>query len=113
MYAKPCGSASLAALGGKRGNDFTIGTVHDDAATASQTATVNSTMAKLIHNGDKTHHHDQVIIPVSFRPMKRMVSRPAKPMPPLLAFFDSLTIDPPVSVRQPCAKLRRGLGVAK
>jgi hypothetical protein len=35
----------------------------------------------LIHRGDSTHHQLQVIWPVSFRPMKRTVSRPGKPMP--------------------------------
>ena len=34
-----------------------------------------------IHIGDNTHHHDKLIYPVSFRPMKRTVSNPVKPIP--------------------------------
>jgi len=37
---------------------------------------------RLIHIGDSTHTQGQVICPVSLRPMKRIVSRPGKPMPP-------------------------------
>jgi len=39
----------------------------------------------LIQSGDRTHHHDQVITPVSFNAMKRIVSNPEKPIPPLVA----------------------------
>lgn len=38
--------------------------------------------AKLIHRGDRTHSHDHVINPVSLRPMKSTVKRPANPIPP-------------------------------
>lgn len=36
----------------------------------------------LIQIGERTHHHDQVMWPVSFRPIKRMVRRPVNPIPP-------------------------------
>jgi hypothetical protein len=35
----------------------------------------------LIHRGDSTQTHGQVILPVSFRPINRTVSRPGKPIP--------------------------------
>lgn len=35
-----------------------------------------------IHIGDNTHHHDQSILPISFRVMNTTVSRPQNPMPP-------------------------------
>jgi len=44
--------------------------------------THNKITNKLIHIGDKTHHHDQEMTPPSLRPMKRMVSIPVKPIPP-------------------------------
>ena len=36
----------------------------------------------LIHNGDKTHSHDQSIYPVNFKPINKTVSNPKKPIPP-------------------------------
>jgi len=33
-----------------------------------------------IHNGNNTHHHDHVILPVSFNPIKRIVNNPPKPI---------------------------------
>jgi hypothetical protein len=39
-------------------------------------------MAKLISRGDKTHHHDHAITPVSLSVMKTIVSSPTKPTPP-------------------------------
>lgn len=36
---------------------------------------------KLIQRGDRTHHHDQVMCPVNFKPMNNTVSRPANPIP--------------------------------
>ena len=47
-----------------------------------------------IHSGDNTHHQDQVIYPVSFRPTNRTVNKPAKPIPPLDEFdvFDILNL---------------------
>ena len=44
---------------------------------------------KLIHRGERTHSHDQAMTPVSLRVMKTMVSKPAKPMPPLLVTYFS------------------------
>jgi hypothetical protein len=35
----------------------------------------------LIHRGDSTHHQLQVILPVSFKPINRIVRRPGKPIP--------------------------------
>lgn len=37
-----------------------------------------------IQIGERTHHHDHAMKPVSFKVMKTMVSRPTKPMPPVL-----------------------------
>ena len=35
----------------------------------------------LIHRGDSTHTHGQVIYPVSLRPINKTVRRPGKPIP--------------------------------
>jgi len=48
-----------------------------------KTMTMIKAIPKEIHSGDNTHHHDQVMYPVSFNPIKRIVSNPAKPIPPL------------------------------
>jgi len=61
-------------------------------------AMINRTKAKLIQMGDRTHHHDHAIYPVSFRPMKSTVKRPTNPMPPddvvvlllILLFYSSV-----------------------
>lgn len=39
-----------------------------------------TTNARPIHRGDRTHSHDHVMWPVSFRAINRMVSRPENPM---------------------------------
>jgi hypothetical protein len=36
----------------------------------------------LIHRGDSTHHQDQLMYPVSLRPINNTVSKPGNPMPP-------------------------------
>jgi len=36
----------------------------------------------LIHKGDSTHHQDQLMYPVSLRPINNTVSKPGNPMPP-------------------------------
>jgi hypothetical protein len=36
---------------------------------------------KEIQRGDSTHHQDQVICPVSFRPINNTVRRPGNPIP--------------------------------
>jgi len=36
----------------------------------------------LIHSGDSTHHQDQLMCPVSLRPINNTVSKPGNPMPP-------------------------------
>ena len=36
----------------------------------------------LIHRGDSTHHQDQLMYPVSLRPINNTVSKPVNPMPP-------------------------------
>ncbi len=41
-------------------------------------------IAAPIHIGERTHHHDHPMKPVSFKVMKTMVSRPTNPMPPEL-----------------------------
>lgn len=33
-------------------------------------------------SGEKTHHHDHVILPVSFNTIKMITKTPVKPMPP-------------------------------
>lgn len=43
------------------------------------------------HKGDKTHHHDQSILPKSLRVIKTIVSNPQKPIP-LLVLDVSLSI---------------------
>lgn len=40
-----------------------------------------TTIIAEIHSGDRTHHHDQSILPMSFSVMNTIASRPAKPMP--------------------------------
>ena len=35
------------------------------------------------NKGDKTHHHDQLMKPVSFNPMNKIVNNPTNPTPPL------------------------------
>jgi len=37
---------------------------------------------RLIHIGDSTHHQDQLMCPVSLRPINNTVSKPGNPMPP-------------------------------
>jgi hypothetical protein len=44
-------------------------------------AAITRKSAKLIHIGDSTHTHGQVMLPVSFRPINNTVSRPGKPIP--------------------------------
>jgi len=34
-----------------------------------------------IQIGDKTHHHDHVILPISFNTIKTIVKRPVNPIP--------------------------------
>ena len=41
-------------------------------------------------SGLNTHHHDQVIYPVNFSPINKIVRRPANPTPPLLVVLESL-----------------------
>jgi hypothetical protein len=33
-----------------------------------------------IHRGDNTHHHDHDTLPVSFKPMNKIVSKPTNPI---------------------------------
>jgi len=40
------------------------------------------TSRALIHSGDSTHPQDQLMCPVSLRPINNTVSRPGNPMPP-------------------------------
>jgi hypothetical protein len=44
-------------------------------------AAITRESTKLIHRGDSTHTHDQVMLPVSFRPINNTVRRPGKPIP--------------------------------
>ena len=53
--------------------------------------TTIKTIRKVIHIGERTHHHDQVIKLVSFKVINTMPSNPVNPIPPLL-LFDSLII---------------------
>jgi len=39
-----------------------------------QTINANTIIAVVIHIGDNTHHHDQSIWPVNFRPINKTVS---------------------------------------
>ena len=41
-----------------------------------------------INKGDNTNHHDQFIKCVNFNPINRMVNKPIKPIPFVLALFD-------------------------
>ena len=61
----------------------------------------NKTMPKMMRaipvlsqSGDSTHHHDQSIFPVSFRPMNSTVSNDTKPPPPTLTVLPELLIFP-------------------
>jgi hypothetical protein len=45
-------------------------------------ASSGSIMAAGSHIGDSTHHHDQSMCPVSFRPIKRTVRREQNDVPP-------------------------------
>jgi len=42
----------------------------------------NKASRALIHSGDSTHHQDQLMCPVSLRPINNTVSKPGNPMPP-------------------------------
>lgn len=46
-----------------------------------------------IQSGDSTHHHDHAITLVSLSVMNTMVSRPAKPIPPLEFDDDAMQED--------------------
>lgn len=45
------------------------------------------TKAKGIHSGAVTHHHDQSIVPTSFKTKNIRNSAPPKPIPPELALL--------------------------
>lgn len=65
---------------------------HGESAHALSTAiSVNRLTAAiaLIHNGDSTHHHDQLILPVSLRPMNSRVSKLENPILTFIAFQPS------------------------
>ncbi len=51
------------------------------------TTSTISASSQETQSGDRTHHHDQVMIPVSFRTIKAMVNSPVKPIPPLVSTF--------------------------
>jgi len=55
------------------------------------------TNKKLPQNGAVTHHHDQSITPVSFKPIKRTPSKLINPVPPEDDEDESLTLPPPDS----------------
>lgn len=40
-----------------------------------------------IHSGDNTHNYDQSMLPVNFRPINKIVSKPANSIPPELDSF--------------------------
>lgn len=50
------------------------------------------TIAAGIHNGDSTHHHDHVIKFVSFKTIKAIVNKPAKPIPPEAVFVCDINV---------------------
>lgn len=54
----------------------------ENPATTTRIASIAK--ATVIHIGESTHHQDQVTYPVSFNPMRSIVSSPQKPIPPLL-----------------------------
>ena len=49
--------------------------------TSNAISNKSSTMEIGIHSADNTHHHDQSILPISFKVMNTIVSRPQKPIP--------------------------------
>jgi len=53
---------------------------------ANVARTIHTKTAKGIQSGDKTHTHDQSILPKSFRVMNTIANRPPKPIPPFLMF---------------------------
>lgn len=42
------------------------------------------TNAYVIHNGDNTHHHDQLMTFVNFNTMNAIVNRPENPIPDIV-----------------------------
>lgn len=71
--------------------------------------TINIAIEKLIHSGDSTHNHGQVIPPVSLSAMKRIVSNPTNPIPPdelldellLISLIDPILLDVVASLDMP------------
>ena len=59
-------------------------------AAPKTTAHTARTIAIGIHSGERTHHQDQVIVPISFRMIKTMARRPTNPIPPLEELDDVL-----------------------
>lgn len=43
---------------------------------------INKTIPVGINMGDKTHHQDHFMYPVSFKPINRTVNKPKNPIPP-------------------------------
>jgi len=55
--------------------------------------TMNTMMiANSIHKGDKTHHHDHVMAPVSFNTIKTIARSPEKLIPELLLLLLTLLL---------------------
>ena len=54
------------------------------------TRKITKTRAMLIHRGESTQIHFQVITPHNLRTMNAMVKRPPKPIPPLAVVVFSL-----------------------
>ena len=53
---------------------------------------ITRTTANGIHRGERTHHHDHVIVPISLSVMKTIVNRPPKPIEPLVELPELLII---------------------
>jgi len=57
---------------------------------------IMTTIAAPIQSGDKTHHHDHVILPINFNVIKTIVKSPTKPIPPELDEDVSDILNPPL-----------------
>jgi hypothetical protein len=59
------------------------------------TIRIRITTKKVTQMGDKTHHQDHVIYPVSLRPINKIVKSPTNPIPPVFVVCCDI-INPPL-----------------
>ena len=68
---------------------------------------INNPRIAPIHSGDKTHHQDQLIYPVSFNTINTIVKSPVNPIPEL-ELLDESDILPPKLNYLSCSKPASG-----